>query len=201
MNLVKMFTQYSIIRKGHFLLTKGDHSELYVNKDSIWQYPEVYNEVIAKFVSLINNAPMHYQYVTGPAAAGAMFAVNIAKALNLPFVYPEKIQTPIASNGTDQILYKTEMKFRRGFDKFIRHKIGLVIEDIVTTGGSVNDTLAAIRECDSFCGKIIVLWNRTGKTFEGTPSQALIQEPVLSFSPNQCPLCKEGIPLTNPKEF
>jgi orotate phosphoribosyltransferase len=170
---------------GHFLLTKGDHSDTYIQKDSILHHHDVFTDII----NIMRNEAYYYlsgfDVVTGPALAGVVFAAPVAVFLSSSLVYPEKIDG--------------KMKFRRGHDKFIKGKKVLLIEDIITTGGSVVDTIKAIEECGGIPHGVIAIWNRSGWKHDTVPVISLIDKNVKSWKPSECKLCKEGIPCVRPK--
>lgn len=186
--LVELFEDKGVLKRGHFILTSGKHSNLYVNKDAIWTDIQCAQTVVGSLCEAVQTLQktMHFDFITGPAMAGIPFAVSVAYQLQKPFIYPEK-----DSNGN--------MVYRRGFDYYAKGRRGLIIEDIITTGGSVTKTVDALAKCGSAAVAVLVIWNRTDrKPLERTYS--LISESVPSYSPEDCPACKAGIPLTNPKE-
>ena len=187
MDILETLKNYNIVKTGHFKLTSGKHSMYYVNKDSIWLNHECASAVLHSLVLKADDiSSAHpFDFITGPAVAGAMFAVVVSVMFSVPFVYPEK-----DSQGN--------MVFRRGFDKFIKGKRGLIIEDIITTGGSLKKTADGLAACGAEATAGIVIWNRTGE--KPIPYvYSLVDEPITSYDPSDCPLCKNGTPLTDPK--
>lgn len=171
-----------VILRGHFKLTSGNHSDTYIQKDLIHHFPETY--------SLVQNALAHlsgdfrFDVVTGPAIAGAVIARDVASLRRIPFVYPEKIDD--------------KMVFRRGHDKFINGKRLLIVEDIITTGKSVQQTADAIYQCGGIVSGVVAIWNRSG--WNQILTNSIVNQPVEHFSPEDCPQCKNGIPLQDPKK-
>lgn len=171
-----------VILKGHFKLTSGNHSDTYIQKDLIHHFPETY--------ALVRNALEHlsgefrYDAVTGPAIAGAVIARDIATSKRVPFVYPEKIDG--------------KMVFRRGHDRFINGKRLLIVEDIITTGKSVKQTVDAVSQCGGVVIGVVAIWNRSGWNI--LPTNSIVNQTVEHFSPEDCPLCKNDIPLEDPKK-
>ncbi len=192
--MINKFKEEGIIREGHWLLSGGNHSSLYIDKDKMFRsklFPMVISTMAyscAKWVDL-----QKVNVITGPAVAGAVLAAPVFYEMRrvphgglLRFVYPEKMDG--------------KMVFRRGYDKFLRGKNVLIIEDIITTGKSVAKTASAIYDCGAFVEAVACVWNRTNWTNPYFPVVSLIYERVESYSPENCPICRENkIPLTDPK--
>lgn len=196
----------NVLKKGHFLLKSGKHSDRYINKDAIYSNTELFGQIIVDIISKIdniesgleNNDPnvvmngeVDFDVITGPAIAGAVLAAPIAVLMDKIFVYPEKI--------VDQ-LFREHMVFRRGYDEVLRGKKILIVEDIVTTGESLFKTVQAVRDCGGFVTDAICIWNRTnvsGSSMSFT-LHSLINQEVKSYSKEECPFCGK-IPLTDPK--
>ena len=199
----KLFEKYNIIKTGHFKLTSGKHSGQYINKDAIYCIPELFSLIVNKIYTNIWNTANYddYDVITGPALAGAILAAPVALKLGKIFVYPEKaIESKLADNPNDGVIETNIMKFRRGYDKRLKGYRIWLIEDIITTGGSIEKTIEAVELCGGKVVGISVIWNR-GKWHKNIPILSLINDPVRSYQPNECPYCREGrMPLQNPKE-
>ncbi len=186
MDYIEELEKYNIIKKGHFNLTSGRHSDTYINKDSIYCTPGLYEHITLKMARMISEEFI-CDVITGPAIAGAVLATTIAQFLGKTFIYPEKIDG--------------NMVFRRGYDKILKNEEVVLVEDIITTGGSVNKTIGAIEECGGEVTGIIVIWNRTNWSTDKCKTLSIINEPVESWEPESCPLCAKNIPLQDPKEL
>jgi len=194
--MLDRFKEEGIIREGHFLLTSGRHSNLYIDKDRIFR-SNLYQSIVCDLATL---AYKHFDIsqidvITGPAVAGAVLAAPVCleiqrrAAMDKPiyFVYPEKIDG--------------KMVFRRGYDEFLWGRNVLIVEDIVTTGKSIMQTVAAIYACGGTVEGTISVWNRTGWQYFYFSVISLINELVESWAPENCLLCQEKrIPLTDPKK-
>ncbi len=195
MNFRKNLEKEKIIKNGHFLLSSGKHSNTYINKDAIFSNPQLFQYVIDFINHYIVEKNNEYDVITGPAIAGAILAAPISLANDLTFVYPEKIQIPP--------LYQKEkfymMAYRRGYDKVMYGKKILLVEDIITTGRSVQQTIDAVEICDGTVVDVIAIWNRSNWKPENCDIFSIINEPVESWCKEECPDCKNGIPLTDPK--
>lgn len=187
-----LLIQNKIIKEGHFKLTSGLHSNIYINKDMIYTNSVLFNKIILSFKTILLSNILHIneKYIfTGPAIAGAILASHIAREMfsYSPFIYPEKIDN--------------RMVFRRGYDKIIEGKAVIIIEDIITTGGSVQKVVNAIKYNGGDVALCACIWNRTGWQHDDFPVQSLIDEKIESWEPGKCPICKEGIELTDPKRI
>lgn len=132
--MIKEFEYYDIVKAGHFLLTSGKHSGEYVNKDAIYCIPELFSFITSKIYSIILNK-FHsddFDVITGPAIAGAILAAPVALKLNKIFVYPEKaIYSELAKDPNDGVVDTKIMKFNRGYDKILKDKRVIIVEDII----------------------------------------------------------------------
>ena len=135
--------------------------------------------------------------MTGPAIAGAVLAAPLSINMRKTFIYPEKVITNYPTN--------TEiMEFRRGYDKVLDGKRVFIIEDIITTGGSVEKTNKAILDNGGIVVGVISIWNRSGWKLDNCENLTLINRPVESWNPEECPMCNDinnQIPLRDPKVF
>lgn len=160
MSLYKIFEEYNIIEKRHCILRSGKHSNIYVNKIKITTMPTLYYMIISWLVNLISKTfkETEYDIITGPAVAGISFAAPISLNLKKPFIFPEK---QITYTETD-ILHK--MKFRNHFRRMLRGKKKvIIIEDVITTGGSVAKTGKAILEEGGIPVAVFCILNRNPK--------------------------------------
>jgi len=191
MNYEEFLIDNNIIKKGHFFLSSGQHSDTYINKDSIFCNPYVFHKIVHKITKL--TISFKYDIITGPAVAGAILAAPVSIILsNKKFVYPEKFKS------NDNIDY---MCFRRGYDKIIKNQKILIIEDIITTGSSVIKTMNSICNLGGSVAGIICIWNRTNwKPDNNIKIESIINKQVESWVKNECPLCSKNIPLTDPKK-
>lgn len=192
--LYNKYSRLGIIREGHFLLTSGRHSNVYIDKDAIYR-SSAFRETIKQLTEAcltFSTTPTKGLVITGPAVAGAVLAAPVWREMytlswqpDITFVYPEKI------NGG--------MVFRRGYDMHLKGKEVIIIEDIITTGSSVTATAKAITDCG---GKVIgcaCIWNRTFWTHGDFPIRTLINRPLDAWPGHACKLCQARIPLIDPK--
>lgn len=205
----ELFEEYGIIKTGHFKLPLGQHSDQYINKDTIYCIPNLFLLVVKKIcTNILNNLSYNsYDIITGPAIAGAILAAPIALKLNKIFAYPEKaVESRLAADPNRGVIETNIMKFRRGYDKILKGSRVLIIEDIVTTGNSIEKTIQAVEKCGGKVVRISVIWDRRQDTLrrlwrmDDIPLISLINYPVCSYWPDECPNCQAGEPLQDPKE-
>ena len=206
-DLIDLLKKNDVVKEGHFKLSSGRHSKLYINKDDIYSNNELFGVVCNMITKLISTKfKDDFDIITGPAIAGAILAGPVSLILRKNFVYPEKkmeiYKEPYSCHGELHFRDKISsmgMEFRRGYDKKIINSRVLIVEDIITTGQSVNQTIDAIKECGGTPIGIVSIWNRTGWNTTVCSNYQLINEYVESWNMAECPMCNDKIPLTDPK--
>lgn len=172
-----------VLMEGHFLLTSGRHSDRFLQCSQLLQYP-VYTTEICKLIA----KPFENSNITaviGPAMGGVILAYEIARVLKARALYAEPVEE--------------KMDLRRGFKLYKNDRV-LVVEDAVTTGGSVQKVLDLLEKLNADVIGVSVFINRSGGKIDfGLPAHYLLSMNIDSFEPETCPLCKAGIPLQKPK--
>ena len=176
-----LLTKTNAIMHGHFLLTSGLHSPHYVEKFNVLQHPK-YTELLCRAMAE-KFKDQDIDTVVGPVTGGILLAHETGKALGTRAIFTER------ENG--------KMTFRRGFSLKKGERV-LIVEDIVTTGGSIKEVIDVVREFEGIPVAVAMLVDRSnGKVqFDGVPCTALLHMDVEAYTPEECPLCKEGTPLT-----
>jgi orotate phosphoribosyltransferase len=174
------------LKSGHFLLASGRHSDVYLEKFDLLRNPKATEAVCAGFVEAFADAGV--DIVVGPTTGGILLAFETARQMGLPAAYAER-----ASEGSDVRVIKRDTTFEPGSRV-------LLVDDILTTGGSVRETLAALEAHPVEVVGIGVLVDRSGGevTIGDVPMTALAQQKVDAWLPADCPLCKQGVPLVKP---
>lgn len=186
--------------KGHFLLTSGRHSEDYFEKAEICADAVVVddlcfqmaNEVVSQFKTFDEN---RIEVVVGLAPIGAVLANRMA--FHLGEIYQEKV-TPVFTEKDD----RNKMVFRRGYDKKIVGKRVLLVDDVLTTGGSVGQVKKEIERLGGEVIGVAVICQRgevRSDGLEGTPILSLVKLELKDCSPEECSSCREQVPLIDPK--
>ncbi len=176
-----LLIETSAIMEGHFLLTSGLHSPRYVEKFNVLQKP-VYTEKLCKAMAE-KFKDANIETVVGPVTGGILLAHETGKALGTRAIFTER------ENG--------KMTFRRGFTLHEGERV-LIVEDIVTTGGSIREVIDVVKAHGGIPVAVSMLVDRSGgkATFGDVPSTALLHMDVQTYKPEECPLCKAGIPMT-----
>ena len=176
-----LLIETSAIMEGHFLLTSGLHSPRYVEKFNVLQKP-VYTEKLCRAMAE-KFKEANIETVVGPVTGGILLAHETGKALGTRAIFTER------ENG--------KMTFRRGFTLHEGERV-LIVEDIVTTGGSIREVIDVVKEHGGIPVAVSMLVDRSGgkATFGDVPSTALLHMDVQTYKPEECPLCKAGIPMT-----
>lgn len=176
-----LLIETSAIMEGHFLLTSGLHSPRYVEKFNVLQKP-VYTEKLCRAMAE-KFKDANIETVVGPVTGGILLAHETGKALGTRAIFTER------ENG--------KMTFRRGFTLHEGERV-LIVEDIVTTGGSIREVIDVVKEHGGIPVAVSMLVDRSGgkANFGDVPSTALLHMDVQTYQPDECPLCKQGIPMT-----
>lgn len=166
-----------VLLNGHFILTSGKHSNQYMQCAKITQYPE-YSEELCKGLAE-NFKDDKVDVVIGPATGGIIIAYEIARQLGVKNLFAER------ENG--------KMTLRRGFTINKGDRV-LVAEDVITTGGSVQEVIDIVNEMGGIVVGVAILVNRSmGKADFKTKLCAAYTNDVIAYEASDCPLCKEGI--------
>jgi orotate phosphoribosyltransferase len=174
------------LKDGHFVLASGRHSNRYIEKFDLLRQPQATEAACRGFAKRFNGDGV--DVVAGPSTGGMILAFEIARQLGVASAYAER-----RAEG------QSEREFRRGTN-FIPGQRVLLVDDILTTGGSIRETLAALAKQPVEIVGIGVLVDRSGgKTrFGGLPLFAMATLDVETWEPGECPLCGAGLPVSKP---
>ena len=180
---IEIFTQSGALLEGHFRLTSGRHSNQYMQCAQVLQYPHYTEQLCRHLADKFENEKA--EVVIGPAMGGIIVSYEVARQLKVPGIFCER------QDG--------EMMLRRGFEIKPGQKV-LVVEDVVTTGGSVDEVIKIVREAGGVVAGVGVLVDRSnGKVDFGVRKEAVLTMDIKSWEAQDCPLCTEGkIPVIKP---
>jgi len=179
----QMFEKSGAVLKGHFLLASGLHSPVYWEKFQVLQHPE-YTEQLCRVIA-DHFRGVDSRGVAGPATGGIILAYEVARQLGVRGIFAEKEE----SGGR---------VFRRGFHIDPGERV-LIVDDVFTRGGSIRDTLDAINNLKGNTVGIGVLVDRSTEKIDfGIPFFSCHRTEVITYPPEKCPLCAQGIPLVKP---
>ena len=180
--ILERFKATGALLSGHFVLSSGLHSTNYLQCALVLQYPseaEEFGRAIAE-----NFKHERIELVAAPAIGGLVIGYEVARALNCRFIWTER------EGGV--------MTLRRGFSVRAGERT-LVVEDVVTTGGSTRETIDALKLAGADVVAAASIIDRSGGDADvGVPRIALAKLNVLSVDPAHCDLCNKGVPAVKP---
>lgn len=176
---LQIFSEAGVLLEGHFRLTSGRHSSRYLQCAKIFRNPKYSEELCAALADEFRGAGV--EVVIGPAMGAVQMAYEVSRALGCENFFTER--------GDDG-----KMALRRGFAVAPGQKV-LVVEDVVTTGGSVREVIGIVRAAGGEVVGVGSIVDRTGGKIDfGVPFRAVVSLDVESWEPQDCPLCRAGEP-------
>ena len=178
----EIFQKSGALLRGHFLLTSGLHSPVYWEKFRVLQFPR-YTEKLCRLIA-DHFREQEIQVVAGPTTGGIILAFETAHQLGLRSIFAEK-------EGESRV-------FRRDFEITPGEHI-LIVDDILTTGNSLRETINAVAKLGGIVIGIGVLVDRSEENLDfNLPFFSCLRAPTTVYLPQECPLCAAHIPLTKP---
>lgn len=180
----RVFRDAGAFRDGHFVLASGKHSSRYLEKFQVLQWPVRTAALCTDIAEWARSlAP---RTIAGPTTGGIILAHEVARQMELRAVYAERTES-----GPGR-------EFRRGFELGSGERV-LVVDDIMTTGGSVQETMDAVRGAGAEVVGAAVLVDRSGGVANlDVPLHALWTVDIPTHAPGDCPQCAAGVPITKP---
>lgn len=174
--ILKILEETKVLNEGHFLLSSGRHSAQYMQCARLFENAE-YSSLLCKEVCE-KFADTKIDIVVGPAIGGIIMSYEVSRHLGVKNIFAEKVEGGMA--------------LRRGFEIPEGANV-LVTEDVVTTGGSVRKVMDVVRAHGGNVVGVASIVDRSNGTVDfGVPFNAVLTTEVISFEPDECPLCKEG---------
>lgn len=183
--MLQTFQDLGVVEHGHFLLSSGRHSDEYWEKFRIFEHPRVTEQLCREIAARYQGRNL--EVVIGPTTGGGLLAQEVARQLGIRCMIAE----PASSGGRE---------LRRGFVLQPGERI-LVVDDVLTTGLSLRETLEALRSYQPEILGIEVLIDRSNGMASAqfdVPCQALLSVAARSYAPLDCLLCREGRPVVKP---
>jgi len=176
-----LLSEAGALLEGHFQLTSGKHSSRYVEKFRLLEQP-VQTEALCQTVADWARG-VSPQVVAGPTTGGVIISYEVARILGTRSIFAEKDG---ATAGRT---------FKRGFVIGPGERV-LVVDDVLTTGGSIREVIGAVNGLRGVVAGVAVLVDRTGgRTDFGAPFFACLALDILAYEASECPLCRDGVPL------
>lgn len=180
--MITLFKERSALLEGHFRLTSGLHSNRYIQCAQVLQYPDLSALLGERLADHFGE--LDVDLVVGPAIGGIIVAQEVGRALGVRAIFTEREQG--------------KMTLRRGFE-IKRGERVVVVEDVVTTGGSTKEVLDLVKEKGGVIVGVGSLVDRhRGDLDFGVPFFPLLKLDIETYSPDDCPLCRGGLPLVKP---
>jgi orotate phosphoribosyltransferase len=180
--VLERFRRTGALLEGHFVLTSGLHSASYLQCALVLQHPREAEALGRAIAERVRGEAV--ETVVTPAIGGIVIGWEVARALGVRSIWTER--------------EAGKMTLRRGFTVG-RGESVLVVEDVVTTGGSTRETADAMREAGArVIGAASIIDRSGGRADVGVPRLALATLDVPTYAPANCPLCAEGLPAIKP---
>lgn len=181
-NVISLLLKTGGLLRGHFLLSSGLHSPQYLQCALLLQHPKRASHLGKELAKKFNQEKI--EIVIGPALGGIIIAYEVARALGTRALFSERVEE--------------KMQLRRGFKINPGEKV-LVVEDVITTGGSAKEVVELVNELGGVVVGVGALIDRSqGKVNFGVPLKTLASLNIETYSREACPLCREGLPLVKP---
>lgn len=179
--VMQIFEDSGALLRGHFKYTSGMHGDVYFEKFQVLRYPKYVEQLCTEMARRFKDD--NIQIVLGPTTGGVLLAYEVGKQLGTRGIFAEK-----GDNGGRTL--------KRGFKINPGERV-LVVDDVMTTGGSVYDTIDVVkREGGILAGVAIIVDRSNGTADFGVKTESLLRVDVVKYDPAECPLCKAGISLT-----
>lgn len=180
--VVERFKATGALLEGHFILSSGLHSTKYLQCALVLQYPANAQEFGRAIADKFKGQGI--ELVASPAIGGLVIGHEVARALDARFIWTER------DAG--------QMTLRRGFSVKPDERT-LIVEDVVTTGGSTRETVEALRAARANVVAAASIIDRSdGEADVGVPRISLVGLAVPAFDPEECELCRQGVPAVKP---
>jgi orotate phosphoribosyltransferase len=186
-SILELFQSTGAYLRGHFQLTSGLHSSEYLQCAQVLQHPrhaEMLGRLLAEEIRQLTSG--NIGAVVSPALGGLIIGHEVARSLGTRFLFTERDPAT------------RRMVLRRGFT-IGKGECAVVVEDVITTGGSTHDVVDALQTSGGTVLAAGSIVDRSGgRAAVGVPRVALVTMQVDSYDPADCPLCRRGIPAVKP---
>jgi orotate phosphoribosyltransferase len=179
---LEIFRRSGAFLEGHFILTSGLHSPHYVEKFRVLEHPTLTAELCAHIADMWRDKGI--TVVVGPVTGGVILAHEVGRQLGVRAMFTERV------DGV--------MLLRRGFALGPEDRV-LLVEDVVTTGGSIIEVRDVVQATGAEVAGLAYLVDRSaGRADFGVPAVPLITLDVITYQPDACPLCAAGSTAVKP---
>ena len=183
-DILKILEETGAFLSGHFELSSGRHSNCYFQCALLLQYPKMTEKVCQALANRFREKKI--TVVIGPAIGGVIISFEVARQLSARSLFAERVE------GKGSLLLRRNFQIQKG-------EKALVIEDVITTGGSAKELIDLVRSHGGDVVGVGALADRSdGQVSFDVPLETLLKVSAESFTREECPLCKEKIPFTKP---
>jgi orotate phosphoribosyltransferase len=180
--VLRVFRSSGALLEGHFRLSSGLHSPGYLQCALVLQHPREAEALGAALGAIVRS--LGVQTVMSPALGGVVIGQEVGRALGVRAIFAER------ADGS--------LTLRRGFALDPGERV-LIVEDVVTTGGSTRETMEVARAAGAMVvGACAIVDRSGGKQGLDVPFRSLLPMEVTTYQPDACPLCQQGIPVVKP---
>jgi orotate phosphoribosyltransferase len=178
-------TECGAHQKGHFLLSSGRHSADYLQCALFLAHPRRAARAGKLLADSIRDTGLEPEIIIAPAMGGLIIGHETARALELPFIFTER-------DGGEMVL-------KRGFG-IAPNQTAVVVEDVVTTGRSTREVISILEGLGADVIGVVSIINRSGmnQPFAPLPSHALLEADFPTWPADDCPLCRDDVPIAKP---
>lgn len=189
-DVAEAFRKAGAILSGHFVLKSGKHADTYMNKDGIYPFTEVIRSLCASLAH--ETSEFDPQVVVGPALGGIILSQWVAHH------YCDCLQREVLAVYAEKGPDNKSFAFSRGYDRIVRGKRVLIVEDVLTTGSSVKAVVELVRETGGSVVGVGALVNRGG-VLSGAlmvpKLRCLLSLDLPDYNESDCPLCRDDVPI------
>ena len=178
----ELLTKAQGLLSGHFCLTSGLHSDTYFQCAKLYQYPDIVEKLAFELAQKLKG--IEFNTIVAPAIGAVIFGYEVARQTKKRNLFVER---------KDGI-----MQLRRGYSIKKGEKI-VIVEDVITTARTIFETQEALKEFEPVVSGVACIVDRTqGKLKDKFEIYSLLQSSPVTYEPDDCPLCKQGIELVKP---
>jgi orotate phosphoribosyltransferase len=192
--MMQMFREAgAIVTDSHFVYNSGRHSSVYINKDALYIHTRIISALCERMARPYR--PEEVDVVVGPVLGGIVLSQWVAHALNTRRSSGETLAVYAEKEGMGE---EQRFSFHRGYDRCLPGKNILIVEDVLTTGGSVRRVVEAVRQHGGNVVGVSALCNRGNVQPEAVgavPIHTLLTIPLQTYSEEECPFCQQHVPI------
>lgn len=183
--VIELLKRSEAFLSGHFVLASGLHSGNYLQCAAVFRFPDVSETLSRLLVETIHAAGLTFDVVVSPALGGVLLGYEVSRQAGVPNLFAERDA-------------QNRMSLRRGFSVRPGQRV-LVVEDVVTTGGSVREVIELVRSAGAALAAVGCVADRSREPVDfGAPLFSLVKLDFPAYSPESCPQCLTGLPFEKP---